>query len=68
MDIQNQSGVRGRGRAANTVRKCSATFNQPLRNPSNNSFDDSGCGGAVFSGDTVEGGNALSVVRRIRYL
>ena len=49
-----------RGRAVNTVRRCSATFNQPLRNPSDTSIDGSGRGGAVYSAGGVKGGKGLS--------
>ena len=59
LDIWKEYGGKGRGRTAGTVRKCSATFDQPLRKPSDSPSvgvmkSTGGCGGAVASASRVE--------------
>ena len=59
VNIRKEYGGKGRGRTAGTVWKCSATFNQPLRKPSDSPSvgvmkSTGGCGGAVASASRVE--------------
>ena len=59
VNIQKEYGGKGRGRAAGIVRRCSATFSQPLRKPSDSPSvgvmkSTGGCRGAVASASRVE--------------